>query len=250
MIFKKIHKITRKITLAIFTRQLFENWLIATLRYLLIKYGLVSDYIVVRCNNTVHRLCSSLYGFIVNNYYDRNIVDFRCSEVITFRFADVPLKIIPPCFVEFDYMGRSVRFFDPFPFLYDILFENFYGGAYDDLDVSGRVVVDIGAGVGDTAILFLLRGASRVIGLEPYPKLFDLARINIRINGFEDRVELLNAALATSNGYAYAPEEETREYTLFRSAPRGRLIIKTVTLKSIAEGYNIVDGGSITIRVG
>ena len=238
---KKLNRIAQKISLVVSTRYLFENWLDAVLRYLLIKYGLTSGYVVVRCDSKVHRLCPSLYRFIVNNYYNGNITKFHCSRVITFRFAGIHLKIVPPCFMEFDYMGRSVRFFDPTPFLYDILFENFYGGAYDDLDVSGRVVVDIGAGIGDTPILFLVRGAKRIIALEPYPKLFDLARINIRINGFEDRVELLNAALATSNGYAYAPEEETREYTLFRLAPRGRLI-KTVTLRSTVEGYSIVDG--------
>ncbi len=48
-------------------------------------------------------------------------------------------------------------------FLHDIIHENLSGSVYDDLDVGGRTVVDVGAGVGDTAILFSLRGARRVI---------------------------------------------------------------------------------------
>ena len=68
-------------------------------------------------------------------------------------------------------------------FLYDIVRENFVGGAYDDLDVGGRTVVDVGAGVGDTEILFALRGARRVVALEPYPSLYGEALINIRANG-------------------------------------------------------------------
>ena len=244
---RKLGKIVQKITLVVSTRYLFENWLSAALRYLLIKYGLVSGFVIIKCGGKLYKLCPSLYRFVINNYYndnynrDKTIAGLECFEAHTFRSVATSIKIIPPCLVEFDYVGKRVRLFDPFPFLQDILFENFYGGAYDELDVRGRVVVDVGAGIGDTAILFLSRGASRVIGLEPHPRLFDLACINVRINGLEDRVELLNAALATSNGYTYAPEEETREYTLFKPASQGRLI-KTMTLRSIVESYGIVDG--------
>lgn len=100
------------------------------------------------------------------------------------------------------------------------------------------MVVDVGAGVGDTAILFSLTG--KVIALEPYPRLFNLACINVKVNGFEDRVELLNVALASSDGYAYA-SEGVLGYTLFRPALQGKLI-KTVSLKYLVENYGIVDG--------
>jgi FkbM family methyltransferase len=40
-------------------------------------------------------------------------------------------------------------------------------------------VIDVGAGVGDTAILFALRGAKKVIALEPFPSLYEEALINI-----------------------------------------------------------------------
>jgi tRNA/tmRNA/rRNA uracil-C5-methylase (TrmA/RlmC/RlmD family) len=80
------------------------------------------------------------------------------------------------------YKGRRLRLYDSFEFLYDIVFENFAGGAYDDLDVRDRVVVDVGAGVGDTAILFSLMGAKKVIALEPFPSLYEKALVNVKIN--------------------------------------------------------------------
>jgi hypothetical protein len=44
---------------------------------------------------------------------------------------------------------------------------------YDRLKhVEGNIVVDIGAGVGDSVIYFILRGASRVIALEPNRKYY------------------------------------------------------------------------------
>jgi predicted RNA methylase len=91
-------------------------------------------------------------------------------------------------------------FYDPFEFLYDIAYEILVGGAYDDLDVVNATVVDVGAGVGDTAILFVLRGARRVIALEPYPSLYRRALVNIRISGVEDRIILVNAALGSFDG--------------------------------------------------
>ena len=235
-----LKRVFRRFRALLSSRHLFGNWLSVALKYLLIRYGLTSGYVVVKCNNMVHRLCPSLYRFVVNNYHNRNITDLHCAETITFRYMGIPFRVVPPCFAEFSYMGRWVRFFDPTPFLHDILFEVFYGWSYTELDVGGRVVVDVGAGIGDTAVLFLLRGAGRVVALEPYPRLFDLARINIRINGFEDRAELLNAAVACNDGHAYA-SEDLFGYTLFRPAQHGRLI-RTVTLRTVIEGYNIADG--------
>jgi FkbM family methyltransferase len=40
------------------------------------------------------------------------------------------------------------------------------------LGVEGRVVVDVGAFVGDSTIYFALKGADRVITVEPYPGAF------------------------------------------------------------------------------
>ena len=49
------------------------------------------------------------------------------------------------------------------------MFEIFEYGDYDALNVNGRVVVDVGAFVGDSAIYFALKGAKRVIAIEPHP---------------------------------------------------------------------------------
>jgi FkbM family methyltransferase len=56
--------------------------------------------------------------------------------------------------------------------------------------------VDVGADVGDTAILFSLRGARRVIVLEPYPRLYGEALLNIKANGLANRVVMFTQASA------------------------------------------------------
>ena len=48
--------------------------------------------------------------------------------------------------------------------------------------MQNKIVVDVGGGVGDTAILFRLIGAEKVYAFEPDPKRFDTGKKNININ--------------------------------------------------------------------
>jgi len=58
----------------------------------------------------------------------------------------------------------------------------FHYGEYEPLSVEGRVVVDIGAFVGDSAMHFALRSARRVIAIEPHPGAYAEMLDNIRLN--------------------------------------------------------------------
>jgi FkbM family methyltransferase len=73
------------------------------------------------------------------------------------------------------------------------LFNIFYEKDYDFLPVKDRVVIDIGANIADSSIYFAMSGAKKVIALEPFPKNFEIAQKNITLNGFTDKIELLNA---------------------------------------------------------
>jgi FkbM family methyltransferase len=73
------------------------------------------------------------------------------------------------------------------------LFNIFHEQDYDFLPVKNRVVIDIGANIADSSIYFSMIGAKKVIALEPFPKNFEVAQKNIILNGFTDRIELLNA---------------------------------------------------------
>lgn len=56
-----------------------------------------------------------------------------------------------------------------------------------DSDLTGKVVVDIGAYIGDSAVAFALRGAE-VYALEPSRNLFSYLQTNIAANNFNDRI--------------------------------------------------------------
>ncbi len=60
--------------------------------------------------------------------------------------------------------------------IYRSIYDVFDCGEYGVLDVSGKVVIDVGASIGDSAIYFALKGARKVIAIEPHlvpmPKLW------------------------------------------------------------------------------
>jgi len=69
------------------------------------------------------------------------------------------------------------------------------------LPVKGKTVIDIGSNIGDSPILFALSGANRVIGIEPFPKNYELAKKNIESNNLSDRITLMLAGCASNSSY-------------------------------------------------
>jgi len=171
------------------SRKLFRNWLSAGIRYYLIKHGLIDGNITARfrCGGErVYVLSPWVYWPIVSAYYDDLLSGLDCGDLV---------------YLVLNYGGFRVRLhIDSAAFLGDIVRENFLGGAYDDLVVGGRVVVDVGAFVGDSAIYFALRGARSVIAIEPHPSAYTEMLDNIKLNNLEGVIVPVNAGLASRSG--------------------------------------------------
>jgi FkbM family methyltransferase len=69
----------------------------------------------------------------------------------------------------------------------------FVKAEYKALPVQGRIVIDVGANIGDSSTYFILQGAQKVVALEPYPANYQIASENVKINNLEDRIKLLFA---------------------------------------------------------
>lgn len=112
----------------------------------------------------------------------------------------------------------------------DIVYVNglkFYGGkievamadifvheCYRFLPVRDKVVIDIGATIADSSIYFASRGAKKVIALEPNKTLFQLAKKNIEVNNFSDRIEMIQAACVDATGEDYGGVKGAESFTL------------------------------------
>lgn len=67
---------------------------------------------------------------------------------------------------------------------------------YDIINVKDRIVIDIGAGCGDTAIYYIVKGARLVYAIEPNPVIFRALIRTIEANMFGDRIIPMAVALS------------------------------------------------------
>jgi FkbM family methyltransferase len=104
--------------------------------------------------------------------------------------------------------------------------------------VKGKTVIDIGANIGDTPIYFAVRGASKVIALEPYPKNYELAKKNIEANGLSDRVVILLAGCASECGFITIDPNESGIFSPLIKSKHG-IRVPLLTLENILNENSI-----------
>jgi FkbM family methyltransferase len=80
------------------------------------------------------------------------------------------------------------------------VFAVFIDNVYKNIPVKDKIVVDIGANIGDSCLYFILRGATKVIGLEPFKKSYEIAKKNIELNNVSSKVILLLAGCSANKG--------------------------------------------------
>lgn len=120
----------------------------------------------------------------------------------------------------------------------EIFVRQVYGSNFNQ-----KVVLDVGAYNGDSAIYFAKRGAQLVIGLEPDPRSLELARENVKLNNLEDKVKLLNVALSTRTGESkLGVNAETPNISQI-TGPSGPvddgLEVETVTIEEIMKRFSL-----------
>jgi FkbM family methyltransferase len=94
----------------------------------------------------------------------------------------------------------KLEFLLPFPYGIFELCEIFQENCYELFDVKGRVVVDVGAFIGGSAIYFASKGAKKIVAFEPNPDVAEIARRNVMLNGLEDRIRVRTKAVAAKPG--------------------------------------------------
>ena len=113
--------------------------------------------------------------------------------------------------------------------------------------VKDKVVLDIGANIGDSAIYFINSGASKVIAVEADPFTFDLLERNVELNGLANMIIPFNAAVSEKSGILKIPYR--RSSTIGTGAnsfryPEGSAGVEVmkITLESLIEKYQINSG--------
>jgi len=200
---------------ALASRYLFDNWLSLLIKYALIKIGF-NVKLTAKVDNCTFELSPEIFGCLVIKASHGLIRLIKCNdhEVVVIYVDGIQVSIKgfekgDACYIDlaikngwvYDSVGgfwfkSNVRF----RHVRSTVFQVFNNGDYEQLDVKGKVVIDVGAYIGDSAIYFALKGAKRVIAVEPHPGAYTEMLDNIKLNNLENTITPVNAGLASKPG--------------------------------------------------
>ena len=105
--------------------------------------------------------------------------------------------------------------------------------AYGYVDVKNK----------STAIYFAIKWAKKVIAIEPHPGAYEELVENIRINGLEGKIVLLNIAVGDKKGYIVLSYVETKRasVTLFKESEGNGIKVKMQTLSNMRRYLNLIN---------
>lgn len=119
------------------------------------------------------------------------------------------------------------------------IYQSYVQEQYGSADVRGRSVVDIGANNGDSAIYFVMNGASKVYAYEPYPRSFGQLVANARLNMMQKRIEPANEAVGGRAGTIRLDEGyESVSNSMLERSGRGRRV-RVTTLDRIVKEHGL-----------
>jgi FkbM family methyltransferase len=123
----------------------------------------------------------------------------------------------------------------------------FIDNVYQRLPVKGKTVVDVGANIADSSIYFAIHGAYRVIGIEPFPKNYELARKNIEYNNLSNKVRIRLAGCAANNNViSVDPTYERGIYSVLKDFDGG-IKVPLLTLDNILDTNRDVIGDTCLV---
>ena len=200
---------------ALASRYLFDNWFSLLIKYALIKIGFNVKF-TAKVDNCVFKLSPEIFGYLVNRTSHGLIKLIRCDDrdvfVIYTNEIQVPIKEFEKSNAyTIDLTVKNGWVYDltngfwlkgnvRFRHMRSTVFQVFNDGDYEQLNVKGRVVIDVGAYIGDSAIYFALKGARKVIAIEPHPGAYAEMLDNIKLNNMENVIIPINAGLASKPG--------------------------------------------------
>ncbi|ADN49859.1 FkbM family methyltransferase [Vulcanisaeta distributa] len=180
-------------------------------------------------------------GRIIHNYYVGYLKDVHCEDgyLVLNGIRISPKPKFNGQYWDFGTFKIRALYND---LLSNIeLFEVFIKQQYSLVNVKDRVVVDVGAFIGDSPIYFALRGAKKVYAIEPHPDAYKIMLENIMINNMEDKIVPINAALSSKYTLIKINTDikDTHKTYYGLNSKYGTYEVKAITLSQLINDYGI-----------
>jgi FkbM family methyltransferase len=243
---------SRKVKKALSARHLFDNWHSLVVGYVLAKLGL-KNVLKVKIKGYVFEMSPDVFEWLLLWYSHRLAKYIDCVDG-TLILDSMRIKLTSGVVCDAKAFAEALGWtYDAsrdcwikngvaFKRMYMSVIEVFDLGYYDVLNVRDKVVIDVGSFVGDSAIYFALKGARKVIAIEPHVEAFQEMLENIKLNGLEGIVVPVNAGLASKPGKVHVKGVDVvhTQGTYHKLNKCGE--IPAVTLSELINKYDLNDG--------
>ena len=195
-------------------RNTFSNFWEVMLRTKLNKFPIVGELRNGKKVNLYNRSSVWITSFGIENYWDLKggfiVIKYKSKEL---KFKGIELNgEIPEVFGLEDYGG---------------------------IDYTNKVVIDVGANIGDSSIYFIVNGAKLVYAIEPFLFPFKFLKQNIELNNMEYKIVPLNIGLWNKSGHISIDNEATTTTGMgLANVARGTMI-PVSTIEQILSDYSI-----------
>ena len=159
----------------------------------LVFMGLKNSTKVILCNNLGEFIFvkndKHLLGSILGIIDQVNLEDNNIKEHFKSYIEQVNNEII-----EID----NIKFVNKEA---EILQESFLGNPYDLIEFENRTVIDVGANIGDSTLVFANQNAKEIFAFEPVPPIYNIALENLELNPqLKEKIHIYNKAVSGEAG--------------------------------------------------
>lgn len=170
-------------------------------------------------------------------YKDNSEISVKCLSHLWLASYGFKFSYCDNNSISFDFEGKQLQFIgtENNGAIGDVFAEK----ELETLDVEGKIVIDIGANIGDSPVYFVLRGAERVIAIEPFPYTYELLKSNISINGVSEKVTTLNVAIGGKTGMMNVSPILTNTVGTLATNAHDGVPIKILTVDDFLEDLNL-----------
>ena len=114
----------------------------------------------------------------------------------------------------------------------------FFEEVYKMFPVKDQTIIDVGANIGDSSIYFALKGAKKIIAIEPFPANYELAKKNIELNNLQKIIDIDLAGCSNKSGFLTVDNKKSGGGVSLTSSTTGTKI-PLFSLENILEQNNL-----------
>ena len=114
----------------------------------------------------------------------------------------------------------------------------FFEEVYKMFPVKDQTILDVGANIGDSSIYFALKGARKIIAVEPFPANYELAKKNIELNNLQKIIDINLAGCSNKSGFLTVDNKKSGGGVSLTSSTTGTKI-PLFSLENILEQNNL-----------